>query len=180
MHSKAFEEFRGTSANPAPAAIPASPMRGCRSEYSRHPWWATRPHSPSCAAEEAEPAVCQLASVCRRACSLRPLAPDTIPCRARPQARRSEAWRHRRIASQPIRVICGCVICVICSFRPIRVICGPARSRQSAHLLGCQTPGQEARRHRYGSDHAGRGLRLGKPRHPRRAMEGRRVPLPDA
>ena len=55
-------------------------------------------------------------------------------------------------------------------------------SRQGAHLLGPEGPGQEeeARRHRHRSDHAGRRLRLGEPRHARRALEGGLVPLPDA
>ena len=55
-------------------------------------------------------------------------------------------------------------------------------SRQGADLLGPESPRQEeeARRHRHRSDHARRRLRVREPRHARRALEGRRVPLPDA
>ena len=61
-----------------------------------------------------------------------------------------------------------------------RLITGPR-----ARLLGSEEPAgdevrQEARRHRHRSDHAGHRLRLGEPRHARRALEGRLVPLPDA
>ena len=56
----------------------------------------------------------------------------------------------------------------------------PLDSRQGADLLGSEEPVEETRRDRHRSDHAGRRLRVGEPRHARRAMEGRIVPLPDA
>ena len=58
----------------------------------------------------------------------------------------------------------------------------PDDSRQRADLLGSQSSraDEEARRDRHRSDHAGRRLRLREPRHARRALEGGRVPLPDA
>ena len=58
----------------------------------------------------------------------------------------------------------------------------PLDPRSRADLLGLESPRKEkeARCHRHRSDHAGRRLRLGEPRDPGRALEGRIVPLPDA
>ena len=57
-------------------------------------------------------------------------------------------------------------------------------TRPGADFLGRETCRHEvrpqARRHRHRSDHACRRLRVREPRYARRALEGRRIPLPDA
>ena len=58
---------------------------------------------------------------------------------------------------------------------PAPVIAGPR-----AHLLGPGEARPEAGRDRHRPDHAGGGLRLREPRHARRALEGRVLPLPHA
>ena len=56
----------------------------------------------------------------------------------------------------------------------------PPRPRNGADLLGPAHARQQARCDRHRPDHAGGRLRVGEPRHPRRALEGGFVPLSDA